>query len=196
MATKDQNARSTTRLAGLRKPTRCGTDTQWDRACRDAEQRTKIHPSASGEADTGCVYIMKSASGLIKVGYTGGDDPAHRLAAMQCLVGPEHRPVDLVGALRMQRRLALKTERLAHERLARLRVFDSPCSDEWFHTNGQRAGCVVRHAVSDASRIKVWARAQAIWENRKLKTWADTAPGLKALGLTPREAWRKFGART
>ena len=43
---------------------------------------------------------------------------------------------------------------------------------------------------------EVWAKAEAIWNNRKLATWADTAPGLKALGLTPREAWRKFGART
>ena len=41
-----------------------------------------------------------------------------------------------------------------------------------------------------------WLKAEAIWNNRKLKTWADTAPGLKALGLTPHEAWKKFGART
>jgi len=41
-----------------------------------------------------------------------------------------------------------------------------------------------------------WAKAEAIWNNRKLKTWADTETPLKALGLTPHEAWRKFGART
>lgn len=43
---------------------------------------------------------------------------------------------------------------------------------------------------------EAWGRAEAIWLNRKLKTWADTAKPLKALGLTPHEAWKKFGART
>ncbi len=47
VAAKDENTRGKTRLAGLRKPTRRGTDTQWDRACGDAEQRTRIHPSQS-----------------------------------------------------------------------------------------------------------------------------------------------------
>jgi hypothetical protein len=42
----------------------------------------------------------------------------------------------------------------------------------------------------------VWERARAIWENRKIETWAGTATALKALGLTPREAWKKFGPRT
>ena len=58
------------------------------------------------------------------------------------------------------------------------------------HING-RLGRPVKNFPPE-----VWARAEAIWNNRKLKTWADTAPGLKALGITPREAWRKFGART
>ena len=43
---------------------------------------------------------------------------------------------------------------------------------------------------------EVWARAQMIWESRKLKTWADTREPLKELGMTPRDAWRKFGQRT
>lgn len=127
---------------------------------------------------------MKSATGLIKIGYTSGDGPAHRLLALQSLVRKEHRPINLVSALRMDRRAALDTERAAHRKLLPERVFCGPCGDEWFRVSGQRAGCVVRNA------------AEAIWNNRKLKTWADTAAPLKALGMTPRDAWRKFGART
>jgi len=40
-----------------------------------------------------------------------------------------------------------------------------------------------------------WAKAEAVWNNRRLKTWEDTRAPLKALDLTPREAWRKFGPR-
>lgn len=57
------------------------------------------------------------------------------------------------------------------------------------HING-RLGRPVRTFPPE-----VWARAEAIWNNRKLATWKATEAPLKALGLTPREAWRKFGAR-
>lgn len=40
-----------------------------------------------------------------------------------------------------------------------------------------------------------WEKAQAAWESRKLKTWADVAPKLPK-GMTPRDCWNKFGARS
>ena len=142
---------------------------------------------------------MRAESGLIKIGYTGGDDPAHRLAAMQCLVSEEHRPVQLVSAIRMARWAALRAEREAHDRLLHERVFWGPCGDEWFRVTSQRAGCVVRAAANEIHKYgptDIWAKAKTIWESRKLKTWKATEAPLKLLGLTPREAWRKFGART
>jgi len=54
-----------------------------------------------------------------------------------------------------------------------------------------RKGRPLKHYDPD-----LWPKAEAIWNNRKLKTWADTAKPLRKLGLTPHEAWRKFGART
>jgi hypothetical protein len=54
-----------------------------------------------------------------------------------------------------------------------------------------RLGRPVKNLTPEA-----WVKAEAIWNNRKLKTWADTATGLKALGITPHEAWKKFGPRT
>lgn len=56
--------------------------------------------------------------------------------------------------------------------------------------NGRR-GRPLKHYDPD-----MWSKAEAIWNNRKLKTWKATAGPLKKLGLTPHEAWRKFGART
>lgn len=58
------------------------------------------------------------------------------------------------------------------------------------HING-RLGRPVKNFPPE-----IWKQAEAIWNNRKLKTWADTAKPLKVLGITPREAWRKFGARS
>lgn len=40
-----------------------------------------------------------------------------------------------------------------------------------------------------------WEKAQSAWESRKLKTWADVAPKLPK-GMTPRDCWNKFGARS
>lgn len=57
------------------------------------------------------------------------------------------------------------------------------------HING-KLGRPVKNFTPD-----VWGKAEAIWNNRKLKTWADTEAPLRALGITPREAWRKFGPR-
>jgi hypothetical protein len=42
---------------------------------------------------------------------------------------------------------------------------------------------------------EVWAKAKTIWESRKLKTWAATKAPLAQLGMTRRDAWRKFGPR-
>jgi len=40
-----------------------------------------------------------------------------------------------------------------------------------------------------------WDKAQAAWESRKLKTWADVQAKLPK-GMTARDCWNKFGART
>lgn len=58
------------------------------------------------------------------------------------------------------------------------------------HINGRLGRPIKTHPPD------VWAKAKTIWESRKLKTWDDTREPLKALGLTPRDVWKKFGART
>ena len=126
---------------------------------------------------------MRDTMGLVKIGVT--DSVSHRLCAIQHIVEASRRPVDLIGAVGLPMAMARAVEKAAHAHLAAFRVpFSSGAADEWFRVTAQRAACVV------------WAKAEAIWNTRKLKTWADTAPGLKALGITTREAWRKFGART
>ncbi len=40
-----------------------------------------------------------------------------------------------------------------------------------------------------------WEKAQAAWESMKLKTWADVQEKLPR-GMTVRDCWNKFGART
>lgn len=39
-----------------------------------------------------------------------------------------------------------------------------------------------------------WAKAQAAWESRKLKTWADVQAKLPK-GMTVRDCWNRFGRR-
>ncbi len=147
MATKDGNARSSARVAGLRKPTRRGADTQWDRACRDFEQRARLHPLTPTEAqagEIGYVYVMKDADGLTKIGYSS--DVSHRLDRMQWAIvaGPARRPVNLVSAIGLPDRIARKAERMAHDWLSTHRVYERGCTTEWFRITPQRAGCVVR----------------------------------------------------
>jgi hypothetical protein len=153
MATKDGNPRSATRPSGLCKPTRRGTNTQWDRACRDVEQRARLHPLTPAETEAaaiGYVYVMKDADGLTKIGYSA--DVSHRLDRMQWAIvaGPARRPIHLVSAIGLPDPVARKAERMAHDWLSTSRLYDRGCITEWFRVTPHRAGCVVRRMADKA----------------------------------------------
>jgi len=110
-------------VARMRKRPRHWSNTQWDRACRDAKRRTRIYQAKPGKA---VVYVMQDAEGRCKVGLSDAALPA-RLCAVQFLVGKARRPVRLIHAVAMCPSIAGKVERATHRRLCYAAL-----GGEWF----------------------------------------------------------------
>ena len=160
MATKNGHHRAKAGAIGLRQPLRRGTDTRWDRACRDAKRRAELHSPQSAQADfqspeRGFVYVVKDALGAIKIGHTY--DLPVRIRDLQYWVRRDRRPVVLVRAVEVPRCAMKRIEFRAFRLLKECRVSDL---EEWFSTT-----------ASVASRRLNEARRQIAAESPYLLEW-------------------------
>lgn len=102
VAKKIGDDRVKARASGVCKPARRRTYTLGERAGRDVERRTRVHPrtpSERGAEAAGYVYVMQDSVGLTKIGYF--DEVAQRLYAMGTAIvaSPGTRPIRLVSVL-------------------------------------------------------------------------------------------------
>ena len=111
MARSHEHHRGSPRPAGRGKSTGGRPHKNWDRVCSDAERRVEIYQGTPA-ARLGCVYVMRDATGLVKVGYSVA--AGSRLWGLQQLVREERRPVQFVRAVQMPRAIARRVERVAH----------------------------------------------------------------------------------
>jgi hypothetical protein len=176
-------------------------DTQWDRARRDAERCTYVHPAEPGDTS---VYVIADALGRHKIGVSG-DDAAARLCALNYLVEAERRPLRLAWAVQVPYLTAYDVEARAHRKLASCNV-----SGEWFAATAEECKQAVLTSVDESlfgkpkdavprKRRPVFtdadmAKAKAVWESRKYRTWQEAAAALPK-GFTPERAYRIWGKR-